>query len=154
MGCLYCHKTISPLRKLKDPHFCSDEHRKKFGSKSARALREAEDLYGFSVSKPEERTDRRAGLGGTVLVGGAIAVLLLALSQMHTSAPIPKAISPLPDNPHASSGGFVQSISNLIQNQTSGTLREDFHSGFSNWDGLKSAASDWNIEAGQVRPTS
>src|SRR5580658_370902 len=73
MGCLYCRKNISPLRKLKDPHFCTDEHRKKFASKSARALREAEDLYGFgsniNVPKPEEKPDRKAGFGGTIFVG-------------------------------------------------------------------------------------
>jgi hypothetical protein len=158
MGCLYCRKNISPLRKLKDEHFCSDEHRKKFASKSARALREAEDLYGFgsnaSVPKLEDKSERRAGFGATIFVGGAVAVLVLALSQMHSNSPVPKAISPLPDNPHSNGGGFGQTIANLIQTQTSGTLREDFHSGFSNWDGLKSVGSDWTLQAGQVRPVS
>src|SRR5271154_932030 len=160
MGCLYCRKNISPLRKLKDPHFCSDEHREKFASKSARALREAEDLYGFSstviVPKPEDKSERRGGFGATIFVGGAIAVLLLAFSQMSSNSPAaPKAISPLPDNPHNNrGGGFAQTIGNLIQTQASGTLREDFHSGVSNWDGLKSLGSDWSVEAGQVRPAS
>src|SRR5580658_7452498 len=85
IGCLYCRKNISPLRKLKDPHFCCDEHRKKGAAKSARALREAEDLYGFSStiapSKPEEKSDRRASFGGTIFVGCAIMVLLLGLSR-------------------------------------------------------------------------
>jgi hypothetical protein len=158
MGCLYCRKNISPLRKLKDPHFCTDEHRKKFASKSARALREAEDLYGFgsniNVPKPEEKPDRKAGFGGTIFVGAAVAVLFIGLSQMSTNSPAAKAISPLPDNPHNNGGGFGQAIGNLIQSQTSGTLREDFHSGFSNWDGLKSIGSDWSVQAGQVRPAS
>lgn len=159
MGCLYCRKNISPLRKLKDPHFCSDEHREKFATKSARALREAEDLYGFSstviVAKPEDKSERRAGFGATIFVGGAIAVLLLAFSQMSSNSPAPKAISPLPENPHNNrGGGFAQTIGNLIQSQASGTLREDFHSGVSSWDGLKSLGSDWSVEAGQVRPAS
>jgi hypothetical protein len=159
MGCLYCRKNISPLRKLKDPHFCSDEHREKFATKSARALREAEDLYGFSstviVPKPEDKSERRGGFGAIIFVGGAIAVLLLAFSQMSSNSPAPKAISPLPDNPHNNrGGGFAQTIGNLIQSQASGTLREDFHSGVSNWDGLKSPGSDWSVEAGQVRPAS
>jgi hypothetical protein len=158
MGCLYCRKNIAPLRKLKDPHFCSDEHRKKFASKSARALREAEDLYGFgsnvTVPKPEDKSERRAGFGPTIFIGGAVAVLFLALSQMHSNSPAPKAISPLPDNPHNNGAGVGQTIANLIQNQTSGTLREDFRSGFSNWDGLKSVGSDWTLQAGQVRPVS
>ncbi len=158
IGCLYCHKNISPLRRLKDPHFCCDEHRKKGAAKSARALREAEDLYGFSStiapSKPEDKSDRRASFGGTIFVGAAILVLLLGLSRMATNSPASKAVSPVPDNPHNSGGGFGQSIANLIQNQTSGTLHEDFRSGFSNWDGLKSVGSDWTQQAGQVRPAS
>jgi hypothetical protein len=158
MGCLYCRKNISPLRKLTDPHFCCDEHRDKSASKSARALREAEDLYGFddiaTVPKREEKPERRAGFGVTILLGGAVALLFLALSQSHLNSPAPKAISPLPNNPHNNGGGFGQTIANLIQNQTSGTLREDFRSGFSNWDGLKSVGSDWTLAAGQVRPAS
>jgi hypothetical protein len=159
MGCLYCHKNISPLRKVKDPHFCCDEHRRKTISKSARALREAEDLYGFGEvvlpPKAEDKSERRAGFGATIFVGGAVVVLLLALSHMSSNSPaVPKAVSPLPDNPHGNGGGFGQTISNLIQNQTSGTLHEDFRSGFSNWDGLKSVGSDWTLQAGQVRPAS
>jgi hypothetical protein len=158
MGCLYCRNNVSPLRKLKDPHFCCDEHREKFTRKSARALREAEDLYGFgndiTVPKPEDKPERRAGFGAAVFVGGAVVVALLTFSQMHSSSPVTKAISPLPDNPNNHSGGFGQAISNLIQDQASGTLREDFHSGFSNWDGLKSIGSDWSVQAGEVRPAS
>jgi hypothetical protein len=157
-GCLYCRKNISPLRRLKDPHFCSDEHRRKSGAKSARALREAEDLYGFNDTLPlpkvEDKTERRAGFGGIVFVGGVIVLLLLGLSRVSSNSPAPRAVSPLPDNPRNSSGGFGQSIANLIQTQTSGTLREDFRSGVSNWDGLKSIGSDWTLEAGQVRPAS
>jgi hypothetical protein len=164
MGCLYCRKNISPLRKVMDRHFCCDEHRQKFRSKSARALREAEDLYGLddtqlptwravTARKPEDKSERRAGLGTAIFVGIMVAVLMLALSQLPRYSPATKAVSPLPDNPHGSAG-FGQTISNLIQSQTSGTLRDDFHSGFSNWDGLKSVASDWTMQGGEVRPVS
>jgi hypothetical protein len=157
MGCLYCRKNISPLRKVKDPHFCCDEHRKKSAKKSARALREAEDLHGFNAvttPKPEDKPERRAGFGATLLLGGAVAVLFLALSQISSNSPAARAISPLPNNPHNNGAGVGQTIANLIQTQTSGTLREDFRSGFSNWDGLKSIGSDWTLQAGQVRPAS
>jgi hypothetical protein len=158
MGCLYCRKNISPLRKLQDPHFCCDEHRKKSTAKSARALREAEDLYGFgsniTPSKPEDKPERRAGFGGTIFVGAAIVVVLLGLSRVPMNSPPSKVVSPLPDNPHNNGTGFGQTIANLIQTQTAGTLREDFRSGFSNWDGLKSVGSDWTRQAGQVRPAS
>jgi len=157
-GCLYCRKNISPLRKLKDPHFCCDEHRKKSTAKSARALREAEDLYGFNgpvaVPKLEDKPERRAGFGSIIFVGAGVVVLLLGLARGPMNSPAPRAVSPLPDNPHNSGSGIGQSIANLIQTQTSGTLRDDFRSGFSNWDGLKSMGSDWTIQAGQVRPAS
>jgi hypothetical protein len=79
---------------------------------------------------------------------------MVALSQMPNGSPAPKAISPLPDNPHTNGGGFGRTIGNLIQSQTSGTLHEDFRAGFSNWDGLKSAGSDWAVQDGLVRPAS
>ena len=165
MGCLYCRKTISPLRKLKDPHFCCADHRKKFGSKSARALREAEDLYGFDEvhlpswrvvtgSRPEDKSERKASLGTTIFVGVMVAVLMLALSQFQGNTPVAKAVSPLPDNPHSSRGGIGQTISTLIQSQAGGTLRDDFHTGFANWDGLKSDHSDWTRDGRAVRPAS
>ena len=78
MVCRYCRKKIGLLRKLKDPHFCCDDHRKKLTSKSARAVREAEDLYGFDDTqlptwrvitqvKREEKSGK--GLSTTVFAG-------------------------------------------------------------------------------------
>ncbi len=106
MGCLYCRKNISPLRRLKDQHFCCDEHRKKYASKSARALREAEDLYGVDDTqlptwravigpKPEDKSERRAGFGATIFVGVTIVVLLLALSQMPMGSPARQSSLPV-----------------------------------------------------------
>ena len=112
-------------------------------------MREAEDLYGFDEAqgaswgavtaiKPEDKSDRRGGVGATIFVGVIAVVLVLALSQLPTNSPAPKAISALPDtNPHPGQGGFGQMIGNLIQSKTSGTLREDFHSGLSGWEGLE-----------------
>src|SRR5579871_3029444 len=67
MVCSYCRKNIGLLRRLKDQQFCCDDHRQKLASRSARALREAEDLYGFedtrlptwrsiTQTKPEDKT--------------------------------------------------------------------------------------------------
>lgn len=77
MGCLYCRKNIGPLRAIKDRSFCSDEHRAEYAAKSARALREADDLYGFDTTeghdwrsitaiRPEDRFERRGGMGLSV----------------------------------------------------------------------------------------
>jgi len=159
MACLYCRKNIGPLRRLRDRDFCSTEHRQKFSNNSARAIREAEDLYGFDlIVKPEDKedkSDRRAGLGATILIGITAAVLVVAFSRLSTNSPAPKVVSAVPDtNPHPNQGGLGQLLGNLIQTQASSTLRDDFHSGLSGWEGLKSVGSDWRFDSGEVRPAS
>jgi hypothetical protein len=165
MVCRYCRKKIGPLRKLKDPNFCCDDHRQKSASRSARAVREAEDLYGvdetqlptwraITQAKREEKSGR-PGLSTTVFAGLAVVFVILALSQLPMGAPAVKPISPLPDaNPHPSRSGFGQMIGSLLQSKGSGTLREDFHTGIANWEGFKSIGSDWSMESGVVHPTS
>ena len=162
VSCLYCRRKIGPLRRLRDPQFCCDDHRKKLASKSARAIREAEDLYGFgepntatwramSQVKQEDKPERRSGYGTLVFVGLAMVFLALAMSQIPGGGGAPKVISVLPDTkPHQ--GGFGSMLGNLIQSKASGTLREDFHSGLANWQGTRSA--DWTLAHGEVRPSS
>jgi hypothetical protein len=163
MGCLYCRKNIGPLRKLRDREFCSNDHRKKYAAKSARAVRESEDLYGFNETnwrsltavKPEDKSDRKAGIGTTIFVGLTVLVLVLAISQLPMGSPALKSVSALPDtNPHPNQGGVGQAIGNLIQSKTSGTLRDDFHSGLNGWEGLKAVSTDWNLNGAEVRPAS
>jgi hypothetical protein len=166
MVCRYCRKKIGAVRKLKDPHFCSDDHRKKYTSRSARAVREAEDLYGvddtqlptwrtITQAKNEDKPGR-SGLSTAVFAGLAAVFAVLALSQLPMGGPAVKSISPLPDtNPHSSrAGGFAQMIGSMLESKSSGTLREDFHAGVANWEGFRSAGSDWAVDGGQIRPTS
>jgi hypothetical protein len=165
-GCLYCRKSIGPLRRLRDAHFCSKDHRKKYTVKSARAIREAEDLYGFGEThgatwravtavKPEDKSERRAGMGTSIFVGITVVVLVLAVSQLPRNSSGARVVSALPHtNPHPTQSGFGQLIGNLIQSKTSGTLRDDFHTGLSGWEGLRSAGSDWSLQASEVRPAS
>ena len=158
MACLYCRKSIGPLRRLRDRNFCSAEHSQKYRQRSARAIREAEDLYGYEVvvnsEEKEDKPDRRVGLGTTIFVGITAVVLVLGLSRIPSPVHAPKGVSALPDtNPHPNQGGGLgQLLGNLIQAQTSATLRDDFHSGLSGWEGLRSIGSDWKLEAGEVRP--
>lgn len=170
MVCLYCRKKIGPLRRLRDQRFCCADHRKKLTSKSARALREAEDIYGFDETrlptwkaitqvKPEDKSERRTGYATTVFASLAVVFLLLALSSLPMGnsggGGGARGISPVPDtNPHPGKGGFTAVLGRMIQSKTSATLREDFRAGFGNWEGLKSAGQDWTTDAGQVRPSS
>jgi hypothetical protein len=163
MVCLYCRKKIGLLRSLTDRSFCCADHRKKLTTKSARALREAEDLFGFDEShvswrvltqvKAEDKPERRAGYGATIFFAVAVVFLLLALSQLRTSGPVGRPVSPEPSASfHQSQGGFGRLISSLIETKGSGTLREDFRSGFGNWEGLRSIGSEWKVGGGEVRP--
>lgn len=165
MVCRYCRKRIGPLRRLRDKNFCCDDHRKKLTSKSARALREAEDLYGFGdaqqlptwrvITQVKQEDKSRPGFSTTVFAGLAVLFLVLAVSQLPMGSPAPKTVSPLPDaNTHQSKSGFGQMLGNLLQSKGSGTLREDFHSGFANWEGFKSVGSDWRMDGRDVRPAS
>jgi len=163
MVCLYCRKKIGLLRSLTDRSFCCKDHRKKLTSKSARAVREAEDLYGFDDSqvtwklvtqaKPEERPERRSGYGATIFFGVAIVFVLLALSQLPGNAPASRPVSTEPSaGLHSSESGFGRLVSRLIESNGTRTFRDDFHSGLGNWEGLKSMASEWK-DGGGVRPT-
>ena len=169
MVCLYCGKKLGLLRRLKDRQFCSDDHRQKLASRSARALREAEDLYGFdetrlptwrsiTQAKPEDKVERRGGFAATIFASVAVVFLLLALSQLPSGAPgsgSRSIVSPMPDaDRHSSQGGFGQMLGNLIQNRSSGTLREDFQAGFVDWEGLKQTSADWSVSGGEVHPAS
>ena len=166
MRCLYCRKRIGLLRRLRDSRFCCEEHRQ-ITAGSARALREVEDQTGYddfhvpswrniTQTRSEDKTERRPGHSTTVFATLAVVFLLLALSQLPVGGPPTRSgsVSTLPDGgPNSGKGGFLQSMSNMIQSKTSSTLHEDFKSGMGNWEGFQSAAS-WNTEAGQVRPAS
>jgi hypothetical protein len=164
MLCLYCRKKIGLLRGLRDRHFCCADHRAKMGSRSARAIREAEDLYGAEESvtwkavtqAKEEKNERRGGFATTVFASLAVVFVIVALTSLpmggsggarsHSSVPDP--------NLHLPGGGFSATLGKLIQSSTSATLHDDFRAGFGNWEGFKSLTSDWGADAGQVRPAS
>ena len=167
MVCRYCKKKIGPLRKLRDPYFCSSDHRKKIMSKSARVVREAEELYGYDeyqlptwkavTQAKREDKQSRSGLSTMIFAAVAVVFVVLAASQLPSGGPSKPlvSVSPIPDNsPHNAKGGFGQVLSNLVQRNASGTLREDFRAGVANWEGFKSAGTDWISEGSMVHPAS
>lgn len=163
--CHYCGKKIGPLRRLRDQQFCCASHREKLNSKSARAVREAEELCALdeihngswravTELKREDREERKAGLGATIFVAAAIALLLLALSQIPGGPTASKAQSSGDNSPQVSSHGLGQALDNLVQSKGSSHLREDFQAGLGNWEGLMPGGSDWIKQGNEVRPTS
>jgi hypothetical protein len=156
MVCLYCRRPVGILRRIKDPNFCSDEHRQKLVSKSARALREAEDLYGPEASKwhfQEQKAAKegRPGQATTIFALLAIAFLLLALSDLPVGGG--SYVSPLPSGgKDAAKGGLGSTIAKSIWTGTGSTVRDDFGAVAANWEGARSGAADWSVDGGYVRP--
>src|SRR5579864_5764007 len=135
--CLYCRKRVGLLRRIWDRHFCCADHREKLQSRSARAMREAEELYGFDETQTltwravtqnnDDKEERRPGYGATVFVSLSIVFVLLAISQVPSGGSGPKRVS-APDGP-SSKHGWGQFVGNLLPSNGSSTVREDFHSG-------------------------
>ena len=135
-------------------------------SKSARAIREAEELYGLdelhngnwravTQLQREDIEERKGNLGTVVLVAGAIAVLMIGLSQMSGPATSSRTGSPRAVNsPRPSSHGFGETLNKLIQSKGSNYFREDFRAGLSNWEGMREGSSDWTFHGNEARPSS
>jgi len=158
MVCLYCRKPVGLLRRIKDPNFCCDDHRQKLVSRSARALRDVEDLYGpdahWKLVDPPKNA--KPGFATTVFAVLGVTFLLLAISDLPMSAPQPTiAVS---TSPHGkgqtdqSPGGLSGLLSSLVRSGTYSTARDDFRAGLSGWQGSPYASSSWVREHGYVRP--
>src|SRR5258708_38288454 len=117
MLCLYCRNRIGLLRRIKDPNFCSDDHRRKLVSKSARALRESEDLGEYDlplVTSWRARNDKgskaesRPGQAATVFALLAITFMLLAIADLPMNSGPPaggRASNSAPEAPQKPSRG-------------------------------------------------
>jgi len=156
MVCLYCRKPIGLLRRIKDPNFCCDDHRQKLVSRSARALRDVEDLYGpdahWKLVDPPKNA--KPGYATTVFAVLGVTFLLLAVSDLPMSAPQPIAsvsTSPRGKGSAAGGNGLGSLLGGLVRSGTYSTAREDFHTGLSDWQG-NGYNSNWVREHGYVRP--
>ena len=158
MVCLYCRKPIGLIRRIKDPNFCSDDHRQKLVSRSARALRDVEDLYGpdahWKLLDPPKNA--KPGYATTVFAVLGVTFLLLAISDLPMgNSPQPAvAVSTSPrgkGQADQSGGGLGSLFSSLLKSGTYSTSREDFHTGLSDWRG-GGMGGNWVRERGYVRP--
>jgi hypothetical protein len=149
------------LRRLVDANFCCAEHRKKYQSRSARALREAEDLYGADdewntrwrlyASEPEKKQSHHSQ-SSTFVVALAVAFLLFAITRDPSDNAGP-AKHPSDQPTHTEpSGGLQRRIGEVIEKRAPVTMRETFASGLKNWEGLPDAAANWVFDGGYVHP--
>ena len=121
MACLFCRRKIGPLRRFADANFCCADHRNKFRANSARALREAEDLYGADDEHDERwrvyanksaapKPSPAAGSQSSAFVVAlAVAFLLFAITRGSNddAAPAPPS--------HSSKGSTYANAANGLQ---------------------------------------
>jgi hypothetical protein len=168
MVCLYCRKRIGLLRRIKDPNFCSDDHRRKLVSTSARALRESEDVGEYDLplvtswrarNTGGSKAESRPGQAATVFALLAITFMLLAIADlpMNSGPPAGGRASTSTSAPEATKpsrgGGLRDILGGVIRSRAPITLKDDFRAGLGHWEGLRAGLSDWTQADGSVRPT-
>ncbi len=142
--------------------YCSSDHEKRFLARSARALRDMEDIYGtrslaqeLHLTKRAEPEIRRAQPGQVMTVlglftAGFLVLAMLALpgggsSSQRTAAPdyilhaTPKA-------------DFAASLRDRLGSSSPTTLHENFGSGLADWIGGSDSSSTWSRAGDYVMP--
>jgi hypothetical protein len=157
MACLFCRRKIGLLRRFADANFCCAEHRLKYRANSARALREAEDLYGSDdewseqwrvyASKPASKSHSSASQSGVVVALLAVAFLIFAMTRNRGDGPGRDADGDPSDR--SSSGNRA----GRTDKSGAATIRETFSSGLAKWEAPPDTkAPDWSTQGGYVRP--
>jgi hypothetical protein len=165
MKCGYCENRLSVWRVLIGSRFCSGDHERRFLARSARALRDIEDIYGaqslaqeLHLRKKTEPDTRRAQPGQVITVLGLFAAgfLVLALFALPGGGPSSKhtAVQAVEDYTlHATpKADFAASLRTRLGPSTSTTLRENFGSGLGDWVGGSESASTWTRSGDYVMP--
>jgi hypothetical protein len=144
--CVYCQKLIGPVRRLRDREFCSDEHRKKLRSTSARAARldddEPYEPFWPVVSSSEKKQEQPQTSAGSSLL--FMLVLVGAVVIGTSGNTLQTAVT------SASTDTGVRSFTGFLRSQGAVKYTEDFAGNLADWTGpLK---DDWVRENGFVRP--
>ena len=139
--------------------FCSGDHQKRHSARSARALRDLEDVYGAQAwtrelhqPKKADPESRRSQPGHVITALGLTAAgfLALALFSLPNSGPAPaRPSTAVPDyNLRAQpKTDFGSSLSSRFGSGTPVTLHENFMSGLAHWSGGGDSAGTW-VRAG------
>ena len=161
MLCLFCRKKIGLLRRLTDSEYCSQEHRIKMRTQSARALRNNRDYDSFDDYDSRfhhlRKADRR-----DCIQASPIAIELYIYRDVRPAASLPECLSRLSVSPMLNvpprsaknlSFGSLDSIRRTIRSYATVKLQDDFKGGLGSW--ISSGASsgrDWSFKDGFVRP--
>jgi hypothetical protein len=152
MQCLFCHKKIGLLRTVVDRRFCCGDHRKRYNTRSARALRDSGELVGdygefLVASQIERKGPKSAGRFGT-MSAAAIGLIIGLCLWMLPSTPVPipgqKLRYTLSSNP------ITDTIRAMLPDAPKINLRQDFRMGMGDWTGGSPTSSEY--EPGALRP--
>lgn len=144
MRCLYCRRQIGSLRRLVDREFCCSDHKKRFHTNSARALRDAGELLAdyddyLAVIEPPRKVNAKAGTKFS-LVTAAMVGLVIGLSLWFVpSGPVPVPAAQLRYT--LASNPISQRLRSVIPDAPKINLKHDFRLGLGEWVG-QGAATD------------
>lgn len=144
MRCLYCQKTIGPVRRFRDAEFCSTEHRRKMSSVSARRAKEEQDEYDPfwpAVSKMDIQPRKQQSSAHSTVIFG----LVLATALILGSAGVPFGSG------SSGNGASDRTFLSMWKRESTVKFRDEFNAGLTEWKG-SSAADGWNRSAGLTHP--
>jgi len=163
MKCAYCGNTIGAWRRVAGSRFCCGDHQKRHSSRSARALRDLEDVYGAQawtreLHQPKKAEESRRSQPGHVITAmgltaaGLLGVALLSLPGSGTAPARPSTSVPDYNLRAQPKADFGSSLSRRFGSGTPITLHENFVSGLAHWSGGGETASTWTREGDYVLP--
>ncbi len=167
MKCAYCENPIGAWRTLAGSRFCCGEHERRFIARSARALRDMEDIYGaqawtreLSAQKKSTPENRRAQPGQVIaifglLAAGCLVLALFALPGGGGGAPAARPSTRVAEDYtlHAlPKSDFTAGLRDRLGPSAPLTMHESFASGLANWVGGSEGAGGWAREGDYVLP--
>jgi hypothetical protein len=153
MRCLYCRKQIGTLRRLVDREFCSSEHRKRFHTSSARALRDAGEVIGeyddyLAVLQQPKKTKAGAKFG--IFTAASIGLIIGLSFWIVPSSPAPSPAAELRYT--VSTNPIGQKLRSYITETSRINLKHDFSRGVGEWVGTaKPLANGGSLQTGGLR---
>ena len=155
MHCLYCRQRIGAVRTLWDSQFCCSEHKRVYGTRSSRVLREKEDVFAYQErwvdDKVETRQSKDAGARGLLALGTLAGILVCASFFAHNDTPQHSLSFSSGENGDSKRNFFVTILGKALGSGPVLRAEDDFHLDLHAWKDFRPGA-DWSYEAGRVRP--
>ncbi len=138
MNCYLCGNKIGFFRRVVDQRYCSNQHRYEASLVSARALRDAEDVYDepWSVAQAQKKEkNKKSSPAGAVIAVCFVAILLIVAVSLPNPTQTTYQVA---DTTMRQGGGLIQragsALGSAFSTSAPVTLTHDFSAGgFANW---------------------